>query len=407
MTDTQSLDDNPKRYAILGLSVLLQALTFGILVYGFTFWVEPWTKEFDVSRGWVMAIVTGHMISLGICSAFLGPLVDKVDARMAVVGGLVAFSTGMAMVSLAANAWFIAGIYVLIMPIGAVFAGPLMAMTLVARNFTHRRGLAFGITSAGTSLGGVIFPYVITWLLVDFGWRSAHLWLASVPALLLIPFAWWALRDEGGRKSSKPVTGTPPVTLAFLVRAPAFWILSVAFMLVGLTFGSLQFNLRPYASDIGITLETTATIAAGMSLAMLIGKLGFGALMDKYDHHRLFALGCSAMIVGALLLLLDGGVLLVGTGYVLLGLGAGAFLPLKGGLFSAAFGVQAVGRSVGLAQPIVALYALGPPLFAWLREQSDGYSLGIAAAMIGAIMCIPLVLALRWTQSRTVQGASA
>ena len=147
---------------------MLQALTFGILVYGFTFWVEPWTKEFDVSRGWVMAIVTGHMISLGICSAFLGPLVDKVDARMAVVGGLVAFSTGMAMVSLAANAWFIAGIYVLIMPIGAVFAGPLMAMTLVARNFTHRRGLAFGITSAGTSLGGVIFPYVITWLLVDF-----------------------------------------------------------------------------------------------------------------------------------------------------------------------------------------------------------------------------------------------
>lgn len=405
MRETPSASHIPKRYAILALSVLLQALTFGILIYGFTFWVEPWTKEFDVSRSWVMAIVTGHMISLGICSAFLGPLVDRVDARLAVIGGLVAFSFGLALISAATSPLAIAAVYMLVMPVGAVFAGPLIAMTLVARNFTHRRGLAFGITSAGTSLGGVIFPFVITWLLVEFGWRSAHIWLATVPALVLIPLAWWTLRDEGSREATVASSGMDPFTFSQLVRAREFWLLSFSFLLVGLTFGSLQFNLRPYASDIGITLEATAAVASGMSLAMLIGKLGFGALMDRYDHHGLFAVGCAAMVVGALLLLFEGGLPFVASGYFLLGLGAGAFLPLKGGLFSAAFGVQAVGRSIGLAQPIVALYALGPPLFALLHDRSDGYSVGIVAAMVGAVVCIPLVLALRRTQAMPIQGA--
>ena len=178
------------RFAILALAVLLQALTFGVLVYGFTFWVEPWSAEFGMSRASVMAIVTGHMISLGIGSAFLGPLVDRVNARLAVIAGLAAFSLGMAVVSVAHSLWTIAAVYVLVMPVGAVFAGPLMAITLVARNFSRKRGLAFGISSAGTSLGGVMFPYIITWLLGDVGWRGAHLWLATVPTLVLIPLAW-------------------------------------------------------------------------------------------------------------------------------------------------------------------------------------------------------------------------
>jgi MFS family permease len=386
------------RYAVLALAVAMQSLTFGILTYSFTFWVEPWTDHFDVSRSQVMAIVTAHMISLGVCSALLGPLIDKIQARLAVITGLAAFSLGMAAISTAESLWLVVAVYVLIMPIGAVLAGPLMAMALVARNFNRRRGLAFGIASTGTSLGGVIFPYVTASLLVGIGWRGAHLWLAVVPPLILLPAAWFALRGESGNGSNgatREASAATTVTPAQLIRTREFWLLSLAYLFVGFTFGSLQFNLRPHVSDIGIALQESATIASAMSLAMVTGKLGTGALMDRFNHHLLFAAGCAAMVLGAALLLVGGELLSMLVGYSMLGLGAGAFLPLKAGLFSSVFGVQAVGRSMGLAQPIVTLYALGPPLTAWIRDSSGGYSTGIIIASLGAVISIPLILGLR------------
>ena len=36
---------------IVGVAMIFQAITFGMTVYGFGFWVEPWSAEFGASRG--------------------------------------------------------------------------------------------------------------------------------------------------------------------------------------------------------------------------------------------------------------------------------------------------------------------------------------------------------------------
>ena len=67
-----------------------------------------------------------------------------------------------------------------------VSSGLIMAVMLVSHWFVAKRGTAIGIALVGTSLGGIFFPQVGTWLITNFGWRKAMMWEAVFPIILLL-----------------------------------------------------------------------------------------------------------------------------------------------------------------------------------------------------------------------------
>ena len=76
---------------------------------------------------------------------------------------------------------------------------------------------------------------------------------------------------------------------------------------------------------------------------------------------------------------------------VLLGLGAGGFLPLLAAVVSSRFGPRSFGRVMGLVGPFALLGGFGPWLAGWLRDHQGSYEVALQMTLV---ILVPAVLAM-------------
>ncbi len=377
---------------VLALGMLLQALTVGLLLYSFSFWVAPWTSEFGVTRGEALFAATLYSAVAGLAGPLVGPALDRLPMRLLVVAGLLAMALGLLLVSVASAFWQILLVYGALMPVAVSFAGPFAAQAMSVRWFPERRGLALGLTAMGTSVGGATLPVLVTYLVASVGWRAAHHVLAGV-ALALLPAAWWVLARNPRRLS--PPTGAAAareggegVSMLAIVRMPAFWVLVVMFTPMYFLVTGFQYNIAPLAGDAGLDAAAAAMAVSTMAVAMIVGKLGFGWLMDRIEHRWVFALAAVGMAASLWLVTVVPPELLVAV-VAALGLFIGGVLPIKGTMVAHTFGGSHYGRAVGLMSPLLMTSSLAPVLVGWLRDFTGSYGavfLGLALAVLPGVV---------------------
>lgn len=391
---------------ILAIAMLFQAVTFGIGIYCFTFFVQPLTAEFEVGRGRVMWLFVTLQIAMGAASPFAGQAMDRVNLRVLVCIGLCCIAAALWLMAQATALWQVQLCFGTLMVGSLLLAGPLAAQTLATRWFDRRRGLALGLSTVGTSIGGFVVPLIFATLLEGYGWRGAAERLALLVLVLVLPPVWLLVRSspaamglagEGGAPGA-PASAAAAVTswhTGSILRSRAFQIIVLAFLPLAIAFGAAQQNLGPLAADQGLAPSTAATLVSVLALTMIGAKICFGALADRVDHRWLFLTAVGACVLA--LLQMSGSLsysrLLVVS--MLLGGAAGGFLPLLGAVVSARFGVAAFGRVMGLVGPFTTMAALGPWLAARLRDSTGSYDaawplmLGFLAVAAVAIYFLP------------------
>src|SRR5690606_29944422 len=125
--------------------------------------------------------------------------------------------------------------------------------------------------------------------------------------------------------------------------------------------------------DLGISTQSAAIVMSLWSAMMIVGKVIFGALSDRFDHRSLYAGGLALFSVAMVLLSSEPSYpLLLGT-VMTLGLAAGGQLPLIGAIISARFGPAAFGSVMGLFYFCIRPVALAAPLAGWLRDTFGSY----------------------------------
>lgn len=368
---------------VLAVGMLFQAVTFGIGIYCFTFWVGPWSSEFSIGRGEAMTVFLTLQVAMGALAPFAGRAMDRASIRVLIIAGALCFALALALAARAQAVWQLALLYGSLVVAGMLLAGPLAAQTLAARWFTRRRGLALGISTVGTSMGGFFMPPLVTWLQAELGWRDANDVLALLVLVLIVPPVWLLIRNSpaaAGRPGEDGPTAQrhpPPAPVAWstvdLLRSKPFWLLVLAFTPMATAFGGAQQNLAPYTSDHGIDARATAYLVSIMALVMAAAKVAFGALADRVDLRWLFlvALGVLAVSFALMRGSVDYPALILIS--VLLGTAAGGFLPLLGSAVSHRFGVAAFGQVMGMVGPFTTLAALGPWLAGYLRDSTGSY----------------------------------
>lgn len=130
-------------------------------------------------------ITTLQIFLLFILGPFVGKLIDTHGSRviLAPFSAMAVFSV--CMLSLCKTYWQI--ILAQGVAFGLATSGlSLPAMTLATQWFSTRRGLAVGIVSCGSSLGGVVFPLIIPILVERVGFASAVRWVALLQGILLV-----------------------------------------------------------------------------------------------------------------------------------------------------------------------------------------------------------------------------
>ena len=390
------ISDARYRWAIVGYTLLIQAVSIGIQIYCFALFALPWLDEFDAPRRDVMLAISLQQIGVGVVSPLVGHAIDRYPMRRIVLTGLVLLAAGLLLVSQASTLWQIQVIYATVLPLGVTMMSNLPAQTLVTRWFTASRGTAMGISASGSNLGGVLFPVIVAAWLAVLGWRETLIWLAALSLLLVGPLTWLLLRRSppapAALSSAGSVDGRIWTTREILSTA-RFWIPVLGIVPLITAFGAVQFNLGALSRDLGYDPDTAARLLALSSVCMILGKFAFGTLGDFLDHRKLYWVSVLLMTASLVLLMGEPSLWLLGLGVVCLGAAGGGILPLMAMIFSTRFGIASFGRVMGLVMMGFTLSAVGPLLAGWVYDRTGSYD-GAFVAFV--ILFIPVAAAMRW-----------
>lgn len=366
---------------VVACAVLYQALCLGMVIYGTSFLIKPWSEAFGVPRGNVVLIPVFWQVSMALVSPSLGRYLDAAPIRRMVLVGLGLFAGGLLLASQARAVWHVIAIYSVLMAVATLLAGTLSAQVLVARWFIEGRGLAFGIVTLGTAVGGIAIPPILAFLVAGYGWRGGVAWLAAATVLIIMPIVWVVLarQPDLAAEADRPHDATAVArnrawTTVEVLQCRGFWVPVVCLTLMVLTAMGVQMNLVALAQDRGYGAAKAASLLSLLSSGMVAGRLLIGALADRVDHRHLYWGACTGLLAGLLALINAGSFLMLMIGGVCIGFGVGALLPLLGAMLVAGFGVASFGRVSGLAYVVLNASACGPFLAAVIYDRTGTYT---------------------------------
>ncbi|MDQ1228641.1 MFS transporter [Sphingomonas sp. SORGH_AS_0879] len=367
------------------------------------------TRAFGWSQGAMASALSLFLLATTLAVPVVGIAVDRFGSRRTAMAGTLAFAALLALAG--GGITSLRGLMVFYALFGAVgaFTNPIVYIKALSAWFDRRRGFALGLAVAGQGVGGAILPMAVESISEAFGWRHAFHALAAGLILLVLPLVALFVRDDPAEAGVPFADAADPVridqpavssglTVAQALRTRAFWIIIAVFLLFGMTSYALTANFVALMLQRGAgTLPQIAMLSSIAGVAMIVGRLVFGWLLDRFPVPIVGAGGvlCAAAALGILLRIDSIGVSAV-TMSVLMGVAMGAETDLLSILVGRYFGQRAISRIYAWHNVSFLLgAAMGPPLFAMLLGRFASADIPILTLIALVILSAALLLLLR------------
>ncbi len=260
-----------------------------------------------------------------------GFLVDRVNARLVLVAGLMCGAAGLAIASMVDSYWVLIAMFGL-MGIGNTVFHPADYALLSRYVSAQRASQAYSIHTFAGLAGGAAAPATLLLMYGSFGWRGAFMGsaiLGFVVAMVLL-----LQRDEAPVKPvAKPRPDAPPPDTSWRLLLSMPILINFAFFtLLALTnFGLMNFSVVALGALHG-TSPVTANTALTSNLAFgAIGVLVGGVIAARCNRHALIAASCMSVTTVACLLMasVDLGAAVLILAMSLAGFAMGALMPSR------------------------------------------------------------------------------
>jgi MFS family permease len=374
--------------ALLGTSLGIAALFF----YSLGVFIKPLQAAFGWSRAEVSLVPLVAILCSAVLSPIVGGLADRFGPRRVGALSLLGLSVGFFLLSLTGGAFSLFLASTCVLAILGAGSSPVVFSRLVTLWFDRTRGLALGIAASGAGIAGIAVPRLLPGFVATHGFRAGYGLLAVLP-LLALPAVLVLARDGSTRQKATPVTGCTPAQ----ARAqPRFWRMGLAFFLVALAGGGFIVHFIPMLSDAGFTPAQAGATAAFTGFAIIAGRLGTGAAVDRFFGPTVAAILFAVSACGCVLLALGG----AGWGAVaavLVGFSFGAEVDLVAFLAARYFGLRSIGAVFGMLYAcFTAGVAAGPLLAGILHDVTGSYS----ASLLVQAACLLVAAVLAGTLGR-------
>jgi MFS family permease len=403
-------------WIIVAVCSLTLLVAFGVRLSFSVFFVAL-IEAFGWPRGSTSLIFSVSMIVFAFVSTPAGMALDKWGARVVfgVGAGLMALglflsSRIQSLTQLTLAYGFVAGSGIAILGLGP-------QASLIARWFRRRRGMAIGITFAGTGLGSLLLTPGAEFLITRFDWRTAYLVLAGL-AVAVFPFIVIFLRHnqskmglqiDGEETAGSPIRFSPQTTINWhirdIIRTPSFWLVLVAAAGAIGPLRMLTVHQLAVMADAGFARLFGATVVGLAGAVTAVAFILFGILSDRFGRRGAYAIGsvCLLLAMG----LLGSLPRLVWPGWlwlyaVMLGLGEGSRSSLVTAVASDLFPGSALGAVNGA---VGSAFGLGAAVFPWLAgilfDQTGSYNIAFETASMAILLStIALWLAPKYASAR-------
>ncbi|KAF4949768.1 hypothetical protein FGADI_8636 [Fusarium gaditjirri] len=251
--------------------------------------------------GWISGLFL--FLSL-ILNVQVGPMVDVHGPNVIGPVGAVLYVAMFLLMAECRNYWHFMLCLGVFGSIGAAMT-MVVAIAIVGKLFVRKRGLAMGITLAGSSIGAVIFPIILRSTYPNLGWQWSMRIMAFISAGLLLPAILCFTTFNKIYKSSTSGQPSPKSsTLNFTAfQSPAFCFVTAGIFMFEFVIFSISGLLPSISTRVGFTAENGYTLLSIVGAASTFGRIIPGIIGDKYGHFNvlLATLVFTIIFMGALL----------------------------------------------------------------------------------------------------------
>jgi MFS family permease len=346
---------------------LFAFFTFGIAVgipyYGGPFFYNYYMKEF----GWSRADVTLGFPLAATLTLWVGPLlVHRFSPRRMILVGtgftalaFIGFGTMKGSLPMYYTFWFL-------YTVGYIFSGPIAHQVMVSQWFRRHRGKAMALVYLGVGVfGGLSSRFIAQPLTEALGFQGA---LVVIGFLMLSvwPISLFLMKDRpadigqhpDGDATPLPETKAAPKPFAYLLRQPAFWLLTVgSFCSIG-AIGSINQHMKLVFQEQGFTGEKELNDMFSLATMCILwssigGRMAMGYLADKFSKKVVMSI-TYLMVAGTIPLLFlvrPDSPEAVYVFSILFGFGMGADYMLIPLMAAEHFGVNTLARAMAIILP--------------------------------------------------------
>ena len=367
----------------------------------FGLFLAPMGLDLNIGREAFGLAVAIQNLLFGLMQPFVGAWADRHGAGKVTVVGALIYIAGLLVAAYAAGLFGVMlGFGVLV---GLAMAGCTFTVVLGAVGKAvpeGKRTLAFGIVTAGGSLGQFLVVPAAQGLIDWLDWRMTLIVLGGMIAVIL-PLA----LGVAGKPPGQGAGDGPPLKEALREAAahPSYWLLNLGLFVCGFHIAFVGTHLPAYLRDEGLDPGVGAMALALIGLFNILGSALWGAWGSKRSKKRLlaliYALRGVAIIAFMLAPVSPTSALVFASAFGFLWLGT---VPLTNGLVAMIYGVRNLSALGGI---VFLSHQVGAFLGAWLAGLAfsafGSYQPVWAASVALAFMAAAVNLPIRETSLRT------
>jgi MFS family permease len=357
--------------------------------YGMTAFFPFISSEFGWPRSLIGSAQSMNLWVYGLIVPFSGWTIDHVGSRKTFfVGGGVLLANCILLSTINAS-WKLYIFYGLIMGITVSMIHMVPIQATANKWFRKRAGLVTGIASAAFGVGGAILMPLITYMANSLGWRVTSVVYGISAGIAIMLLAFYVIRDTPESLGLHPddevfsdnIGNEGNIGICMCakeaMRTKAFWILFIAYSLVGIPMQGILAHLVIWGVDTGTPKALAGIYITAMLLPSVASKIGGGWLGDRFGKKRVIIISqlcCVLLLVWAWRSVHTSNTLktfsiLIGLGY---GIPMGLFAPYLVALFGRAnvgtlFGILTLGHGL--------IGGLGPLIWGYIFDRYGDYNI--------------------------------
>lgn len=362
-------------------------ISFGSLVFmgaGFALLASAWARQFGWTQPDLAKAATIFLLIQTAMYPVCGWMLDRWGSRKVATGSIALFAISLILLSQIGNS--LAQMYLSFGLVSLVSAGTNVVSyaRAIALWFDRRRGLALGLAASAQAVGSFLIPILAQKIIAQSGWSATLLSLAAVELLVCLPLVTLLVKDSpasdgvqlGGAQSAETARKREAAGMDIrdIIRTATFWKLAGCFAIMGLSLYAIAANIAFILTETaGMNLADVAMIQAVSGLSVLLGRVGFGYLLDKLQAPvvGILAITLAAACFGLYATTTTQALIFVAA--ALGGSAVGGETDLMPYLASRYFGTRAVSKTFGWF--LFAFFvgaAIGPVAFAQLSVACGG-----------------------------------
>lgn len=377
------------------------------MIYGATssslgLFINPMRAELGWTNGQASRLSSAFLFTSALSALGAGWLLDRLGARIVMVGSLLLVTAGyyIASISTAAATFIVAFAIGGIGKGGATFVPCVYVLT---RRMPNKLGIALGTVLSGAAAGSAILPMGVQSIVDLYDWRTAMVSIAvgtlvvAVPVVLcLVPHRREPVPDEG------PDAGADRSSPSFPVR-PLALVLTMQFLFTASAYGALV-HMVPLLRQKGFEASEAVGLYGVANAVGAIALLLTGRLADRQGAARTML---GAIVVNAISLLMlgliakDSSIAMLGAFLVAWGASSGCCTQLTPMIINKVVPRAALARSIGVSGLVYGLAgATGPVIAGACADWNGSTGLVLSLTMLMSLSLLPLLFAAKSTGGR-------